>query len=70
MSSSCVAKHRFASVFKYRCDEFGLHITMQGSVLTLYGEMVQEIYGLGSRGETGKQAQVSYYFLIGDGYFC
>ena len=53
--------------FEYRRDEFGIHRTSQGSVVTLYGKMVMEIYARGSRGDAGKQTQVSFYFLISDG---
>ena len=63
---------RLKKYFSFECrrDEFGFHITSQGSVVTLYGKMVMEIYACGSRGDAGKQAQVSFYFLISDGHCC
>ena len=64
-------KKRLKNYFSFECrrDEFGFHITSQGSVVTLYGEMVMEIYACGSRGDAGKQAQanIDVNVFSGDG---
>ena len=63
---------RLKNNFSFECrrDELGFHITSQGSVVTLYGKMVMEIYARGSRVDAGKEAQVSFYFLISGGHCC